>query len=62
MVPKPRKRKKGEKMSVVEAARLRRMQQARRERLPEASLLLADHNRADGYLRIRGDPGAIMMM
>ena len=59
------KREKGKKLSVVEAARQRRMQQARRERLPEASLLMAEHvhqGNLDGRLQIRGDPGSLMML
>ena len=53
------------KGNIVETARLRRMQQARRERLPEASLVMADRARGgpiDGKLQIRGDPGSLMML
>ena len=57
--------KKGGRVSVVEAARQRRQQQARRERLPEASLLMADRAHEgplEGRLQIRGDPGSLLML
>jgi len=59
------KAKKGAKGSVVELARQRRMQQARRERLPEATLIFAEHATSgphEGKLQIRGDPGSLMML
>ena len=58
--------KAGGKVGVVEAARQRRMRQARRERLPEASLLMATRGEEggplEGRLQIRGDPGSLLML
>ena len=65
ILSKPLKRRTG-KLSVVEAARQRRMQQARRERLPEASLLMAERAQEgpplEGKLQVRGDPGSLLML
>ena len=60
MLPK----KKGGKLSVVEAARMRRINQVRRERLPEASLFFAQRANdgpLEGKLQIRGDAGMMML-
>lgn len=59
------KKERPAKGSVVELARQRRMQQARRERLPEASLMMAEHITTGplaGKLQIKGDPGSLMML
>ena len=65
ILSQPLKKRTG-KLSVVEAARQRRMQQARRERLPEASLLMAERAQdgppLEGKLQIRGDPGSLLML
>ena len=57
--------KEGKKASVVEAARQRRQQQARQERLPEASLLVMGHaseQRLEGKLQLKGDPSLMLML
>ena len=57
--------KEGTKASVVEAARQRRQQQARQERLPEASLLVMGHaseQRLEGKLQLKGDPSMMLML
>jgi len=57
--------KEGNQASVVEAARQRRQQQARLERLPEASLLVMGHaseQRLEGKLQLKGDPSMMLML
>ena len=57
--------KLGEKLSVVQKARLSRQRQARLDQLPEASLYLVQHAadpRLAGELQVRGDPSSLMMI
>lgn len=53
--------KKGQALSVVEAAEMRRRQQARHDFGDEATLMVFERDKT-GELRLQGDPSSLMML